>query len=266
MRQKFVGWLATIALATAGTAQSVVPTAKTQNENPPRGVAPREVLVELFTSEGCSSCPPADSLLRAIDGKHTSDGTLIVGVSEHVTYWNEGGWKDPFSADLFTKRQNDYGQRFHLDSVYTPQMVVNGETQFVGTDPKALLQAVQKAVAENGVKVSVVSVKMNGDAVEAVVSFAGELPKQGADVYAVVAQDETTEHVLRGENKGRTLAHASVARVLTKTGKVHEAGELTVHVTLPSGLAEPPEARRHLIVWAQEPNAGQVLGVDTKAF
>ena len=90
------------------------------------------MLVELFTSEGCSSCPPADNLLRAIDGKHTKEGTLVVGVSEHVNYWDHGGWKDPFDSSTITDRQNDYGQKFHLDSVYTPQMVVDGEAQVSG--------------------------------------------------------------------------------------------------------------------------------------
>src|SRR5580704_5019708 len=95
---------------------------------------PSAVLIELFTSEGCSDCPPADELLRQVSGRQTEDGQLIVGISEHVTYWNNLGWRDPFSADQYTERQNAYRTRFGLESVYTPQMVVNGREQFVGSD------------------------------------------------------------------------------------------------------------------------------------
>jgi hypothetical protein len=105
----------------------------------------RAVLVELFTSEGCSSCPPADDLLRQVDGTRTAQGALIVGVSEHVTYWDHDGWKDPFGSDAITARQEDYRREFALDSVYTPQMVVDGESQFVGSDARSLVKAAEKA-------------------------------------------------------------------------------------------------------------------------
>ncbi|MGA8939351.1 MAG: DUF1223 domain-containing protein, partial [Acidobacteriaceae bacterium] len=185
------------------------------------------VLVELFTSEGCSSCPPADNLLRAIDGKRTKEGSLIVGISEHVNYWDHGGWKDPFDSSTITDRQNDYGQKFHLDSVYTPQMVIDGETQVSGNDPHALLNALQKAEAEPSATLQIVSATVEGDAIVAKVSITGDLPKHGADLFAVVAQDETTTQVTGGENKGKTLLNVSVARNLVKVTKVHEAGETT---------------------------------------
>jgi len=102
---------------------------------------PSAVLIELFTSEGCSDCPPADDLLRQVSGRQTEDGQLIVGISEHVTYRNSLGWRDPFSDDQYTDRQNAYGAHFGLDSVYTPQMVVNGREQFVGSDRRALVAA-----------------------------------------------------------------------------------------------------------------------------
>jgi hypothetical protein len=92
------------------------------------------VIVELFTSEGCSSCPPADAVLRQVNLKETSAGQLIVGISEHVTYWNDLGWRDPFSAPEFTERQNVYASRLSPEGPYTPQMVVNGREQFVGSD------------------------------------------------------------------------------------------------------------------------------------
>jgi hypothetical protein len=225
----------------------------------------RVVLVELFTSEGCSSCPPADDMLREIDGKRTSEGSLILGISEHVTYWDHGGWKDPFGSDTTTERQDAYRLRFGLDSVYTPQMVVNGESQFVGGNTHDLLEALERTQAESQDAVRIVSVKLNGDMVEAVVSIAGAVPARGGEVFVVVAEDETTQHVLRGENKGRTLRHASVARSIVKAGKITAAGESTVRVKLPEEAALPG-ARRHLIVWVQEPGLGRMLGAGTQSF
>jgi hypothetical protein len=102
---------------------------------------PSAVLIELFTSEGCSDCPPADELLRQVSGCQTEDGQLIVGISEHVTCWNSLGWRDPFSVDQHTERQNAYCTHFGLESVYTPQMVLNGREQFVGSDRRALVAA-----------------------------------------------------------------------------------------------------------------------------
>jgi hypothetical protein len=229
----------------------------------PAAEQPRVVLVELFTSEGCSDCPPADQLLRQIDSKRTSAGTLMIGVSEHVTYWDHIGWKDPYSAEAMTQRQNGYGSRFALDSVYTPQMVVNGEAQFVGGNGRALQQAVEKARPVDASALKIGGVMVDGDALEANVRLNGILPSRGVELFAVIAEDETTEHVLAGENKGRTLAHTSVARTLVQAGKLRAAGEATIRLKLP-----PPDAgtRRHLVVWAQEPGLGRVFGVGTQAF
>jgi hypothetical protein len=266
MRLEIVLGCAALALSTFWAARTEAPPLQTSQQSQPQAANQRAVLLELFTSEGCSSCPPADDLLRKIDGKHINDGVLIVGVSEHVNYWDHGGWKDPFDSSTITDRQNDYGQRFHIDSVYTPQIVVNGEVQVSGNDRPALLQAIQKVGAEQGGTIKIISAKIDGNAIQADVSFAGDVPKHGADVFAVVAQDETTEHVTAGENKGRTLVNASVARTLVKAAKIHEAGKTTVRIPLPNDLQTTPDSRRHLIVWVQEPNAGPVLGVDTQAF
>lgn len=221
------------------------------------------VLVELFTSEGCSDCPPADQLLRQIDGKTTAAGTLMIGVSEHVTYWDRLGWKDPFSAATMTQRQNGYGYRFALESVYTPQMVVNGEAQFVGGNGKALQEAVAKARPVNAATLRITGLTVDSDALEATVTLGGTLPSHGVELFAAVAEDETTEHVLTGENKGRTLAHASVARTLAQVGKLRAAGDATIRVRLPAADAG---TRRHLVVWAQEPGLGRVVGMGSQAF
>src|SRR4051794_31422178 len=105
------------------------------------------VLVELFTSEGCSDCPPADALLAKLDATQPIMGAQIIVLSEHVTYWNHQGWSDPFSFEAMTERQEKYGRRFRLDSSYTPQMVVDGAEQFVGSNAHALSEAVRKEIA-----------------------------------------------------------------------------------------------------------------------
>src|SRR6201998_569705 len=107
-------------------------------QNSGNGKPSSVVIVELFTSEGCSSCPPADALLGQINQKQTSAGQLIVGISEHVTYWNDLGWKDPFLVPVFTDRQRLYASRLSPEGPYTPQMVLNGHDQFVGSDAGAL--------------------------------------------------------------------------------------------------------------------------------
>ena len=112
------------------------------------GEAPRPVIVELFTSEGCSSCPPADALLKKLSEQQPLQGIQIVALEEHVDYWNHLGWADPFSSDDFSQRQNAYAQIFGRDGVYTPQMVVDGQTEFVGSHSAAARDAILKAAAQ----------------------------------------------------------------------------------------------------------------------
>ena len=117
------------------------------------GGEPVPVLVELFTSEGCSSCPPADALLAKLDAAQPVAGARVIVLSEHVTYWNSLGWRDPFSSDAMTERQHQYADRFGLSDVYTPQAVVDGAAELVGSDGRAMLQAITKAAATAKVEV-----------------------------------------------------------------------------------------------------------------
>jgi hypothetical protein len=225
--------------------------------------AQKTVLVELFTSEGCSSCPPADALLRQVNGSQTTAGQLIVGISEHVTYWNSLGWSDPFSSPAYTDRQDAYRQRFNLDGVYTPQMVINGAEQIVGSDRAALLQAVQKEVEQpSRMALRILSVEAGRNGWNVHFSASGELPAHGVDVIAVLTDDSDRSSVLHGENSGHTLAHVAVARSISRIAKVQAAGEGTAQIPFPASFQT--SQGHHLILFAQTPGNGRVLGADTK--
>ena len=126
-------------------------TSRNPSPNPTSDVP---VVVELFTSEGCSSCPPADALLQKLDAQPYSGVRLIV-LSEHVDYWNHIGWTDPYSSHTFSRRQDAYGSRFHLDSVYTPQMVVDGAEEFVGNSANDARKAFERAAGSPKVSVRI---------------------------------------------------------------------------------------------------------------
>jgi hypothetical protein len=221
------------------------------------------VLVELFTSEGCSSCPPADALLREINGMKTRAGQLIVGISEHVTYWNGLGWSDPYSSEIYTARQNAYGGRFRLDSVYTPQMVINGDGQIVGSDRRALERALQDEDGRSQIPLHILSTKIANGVLNLTFAADGTKVHEGTDIIAVLADDVDRSTVLRGENSGQTLAHVAVARSLARVATVHGPTEKTVRLPLP-GSVFVGERGHYIILFAQTAGLGQVIGIDSK--
>ena len=219
------------------------------------------VLVELFTSEGCSSCPPADALLRKLEGMRTDTGQRIVALSEHVTYWNRLGWADPFSADIFSDRQNDYGERFHLDEIYTPQAIVNGDREVNGSDGDAILRAVRLEGHAPAVELEILSMKAGASALSLTYSVSGTLPPEGAEVYVALADDQDTSYVGRGENAGLTLKHVSVARSLTRMVKLWAPEQRTVTIPLPESLGAQYAGGRHVVVFVQLAGLGKVLAI-----
>jgi hypothetical protein len=220
------------------------------------------VLVELFTSEGCSDCPPADALLERLDRSQPVRGVELIVLSEHVDYWNDIGWRDPYSLHEYSQRQGAYAGHFGIGSVYTPQMVVDGHFEFVGSDERGAIEAIEGAAKTAKIPVSISSVHLEaGNAVSLHVE-AGRLPSssavRSADVLIATADESDESHVSRGENAGRTLKHISVLRTLTRVGTVDQSGEFSQDVRIRTNRVNAGNLRVVAIV--QEAPIGRVLG------
>ncbi|HVO81506.1 MAG TPA: DUF1223 domain-containing protein [Terriglobales bacterium] len=219
------------------------------------------MLVELFTSEGCSSCPPADRLLQELDRQPVA-GAQLIGLSEHVDYWNHIGWKDPYSSRFFSDRQSAYAAHFGLSTVYTPEMVVDGAGEFVGSDSGRASQACGEALSSEKISVRISSLSVNGRNIQARVET-GALPASSsqsqADVVAVLALNHAESQVSAGENSGRRLTHVAVVQSLTRVGTVEKGKPFAqdIRLKLPPGR-DPSNLR--LIAFVQESGPGKVLG------
>lgn len=204
--------------------------------------APTPVLVELYTSEGCSSCPSADAALEKLSHRQPLEGVEVVALSFHVDYWNRLGWADPFSSPVFTRRQSGYAED---GEVYTPQLVVDGQRRYVGSGLRAELAiSARRKVAKVPVSLEVSRVP-GGLAVRA--SAEAE-----ADVFVALAEDGLVSKVTRGENEGRTLPHAWVVR---------EFAVARPGLVLSSPALERRGATLRVVAFAQAKGQGEVLGV-----
>lgn len=217
------------------------------------------VLVELFTSEGCSSCPPADAFLQKLDTQPYPGAELIV-LSEHVDYWNHIGWTDPYSAHAYSERQSAYANHFHIDGPYTPQMVIDGSAEFVGSNSGDAHKALGKAIQAEKIAVTIFGVRLENDQIRAHVE-AGPLPGRSrkADVLFAVALDHAESQVSKGENAGRRLTHVAVLRSLSKLGKA-EAGQLFSQDVSVKLDAAADKSGLRVIAFVQEPGPGRILG------
>jgi len=227
------------------------PSAETSQRTP--------VVVELFTSEGCSSCPPADLLLQKFDTQPISGAQLIV-LSEHVDYWNHIGWTDPYSSAAYSERQSAYGRRLRLESVYTPQMIVDGTEEFVGSDSSEAQTALKHATVGAKLPVRVSEARVEGGSVKAHIET-GPLPESldKAEVVFVVALNRAESQVTHGENSGKRLTHVAVVRSLSKAGLVEhgEAFSRDVAVKMDKNI-DPSQLR--VIAFVQEAGQGKILG------
>lgn len=181
------------------------------------------VLVELFTSEGCSTCPPADKLLADFDQAQLIEGVQVIALSEHVDYWNQLGWKDPFSSAEFSQRQTDYALALGMKDIYTPQMIVDGQTAFVGSKRDAAREAIVKAARSPKADVNLTLKTATPKAIKLTVQVEN-VPEgshgDSADVMLAITESGLLNDILRGENSGRKLMHAAVTRKLIRIGTI----------------------------------------------
>jgi hypothetical protein len=204
--------------------------------------APPVALVELFTSEGCSSCPPADRLLGELVD---SSDRRIYALAFHVDYWDDLGWPDPFASSTYTARQQTYARAFASREMYTPQMIVNGTEGFTGSDRDRAETAIHEALSQPSTLRLDLHPRWTAAGALTVDYEVSEAPPAASLVVALV-EHRTLTHVLRGENAGRTLRHENVVRSLATASLEVARGSVTVD--LPRALPYPGA---ELIAWAQ---------------
>lgn len=214
------------------------------------------VLVELFTSEGCSSCPPADRQLNFLETQQPVSGAEVITLAFHVDYWDRLGWKDAYSSAEFSERQNQYVQRMNLDSSYTPQMVVDGQAEFVGSNGGQATDAIAKAAVQPKAVIDIKLTEINAD-----IEISG-LPKhESATVYLAAAEDGIVTDVKNGENGGKKLPHISIVRKLEVIGKLFPADTaFKASAKLATGSGWKKKNIKY-IVFAQEDVSGRVIAI-----
>jgi hypothetical protein len=218
------------------------------------------IVVELFTSEGCSSCPPADALLSKLHQSGPVEGAEVLILGEHVDYWNHLGWSDRFSAAGFTQRQGEYARRFDLDSSYTPQMVIDGHVELVGNDERGVRR--QLALAAHAPKPAQVRLSWDDDKkLKVEVNSANDVD---GEVFLAITEDGLSTQVGNGENGGRTLRHSGVVRELREIGKLSH-GQLSTSVKASPNSDWKAENLR-AIVFVQRANHGDITGAASLAY
>lgn len=211
-------------------------------------------LLELFTSEGCSSCPPADQLLSQIAASARTNGQRILAMEFHVDYWDHLGWSDPFSSHEFSSRQERYVEVLRLAGVYTPQLIVNGTEGFVGSDRNRAEAAIQKALARP-VPVSL-EFRTVAHAKDVQVDYKVSAAPKGAVLCLALVDSSQVIHVAAGENSGRTLAHTNVVREFVSV-RLGDRREGSVTLRQPSA---PTSSAVRVIGFVQDGKSLAVLG------
>lgn len=244
-------FFAIAAFASTAFINSRVP-AKVKTDN--KGFA----VVELFTSEGCSSCPPADELVARIEKESVNKPVYILAF--HVDYWNRLGWKDVFSDAAYSKRQQDYAGYLHLQSVYTPQIVVNGKTEFVGSEESTLRNAIRNSLQKAPASRLLLNVSKE-TAGQASLSYSTEGADKNSVLLIALVQKEAQTKVERGENGGRTLSHVQIVRKLQQVPLSANSGQ--TNVVLPAGF---DQQNWEIIGFLQNTSNGAVTGAAKAIF
>jgi hypothetical protein len=225
------------------------------------------VLVELFTSEGCSTCPPADALLTQLESSQPIPGAEIIGLEEHVDYWNHDGWIDSYSSPDWTLRQQDYVARFKGNSPYTPQMIVDGQSQFVGNNSRDAQAAIAEAAHRPKIQISITAgaaanTKNDAQRIEIRVgNMSATATQEPADLWLAVTESNLETSVKAGENAGKDLRHAAVLRSLHKIAAVPAKSSSPFITTQQVKLKSTWKKQNlHIVVFVQERKSLHILG------
>ncbi len=214
---------------------------------------PSFALVELYTSQGCSSCPPADRVLETLTKEARAQDLPIYTLSFHVDYWNRLGWTDPYSQAAFSRRQRTYADKLS-ERVYTPQMIVNGKQVFVGSRSEQAARAVETALGQAAeTRISLTAAAKQGDRQTITARLSGRT--QGVSLYYALVEARAENAVPRGENAGRSLAHVQVVRHLGIAPLDDDRARFTADWSL---LDRPAEGQ--LVVFAQDETSWAVTG------
>ncbi|MEU4555692.1 hypothetical protein EV382_1599 [Micromonospora violae] len=211
-------------------------------------------VVEMFTSQGCNSCPPAEELLSELERDARDRGQNVFALGFHVDYWDDLGWPDQFAAPAYTARQGAYARAFGSGRLYTPQMVVNGTVEFVGSDRRRAASAIMSAMASTATTPLTLSVGTLGDG-RVLLDYRTERPPQRAVLHAAVVERGLDSEIARGENAGRTLRQDNVVRAFRSVALDAERGQ--VELTTPPGF-DPQRAS--VIGFVQENGDRAIVG------
>ena len=220
------------------------------------------VLVELFTSEGCSSCPPADEFVQKLDTLQPVPGAQLIILSEHVDYWDHDGWRDPNSSHALTERQDAYVHALGQSTPHTPEIIVDGTKELKISDAHDVETVFQQAAATVKIPVHIIGVTLNKDApntLRAHVDADASADEHSADLFLAVALDHVDSQVLRGENGGRHLTHVAVVQQIAKIGKLNKGKTFAEDVQLKLKAATNLDQIR-VVAFAQESGPGKLHG------
>jgi hypothetical protein len=223
------------------------------------------VLVELFTSEGCSSCPPADEFLARLNREQPLSGIIVIGIEEHVDYWNHQGWIDPYSSAEWTSRQVSYVDRLKENTAYTPQVVIDGQRSIVGVREREILQSIQESARQPRAEIEANLETPAADGALKLHVRAGKLESasnDSAEIWLAIAERDLDSKVNDGENAGKELRHSSVLRSLKKLGVASAKGNPAFEGSTQVKLSREWKSQNiEAIVFAQEKKSKQVLGI-----
>ena len=216
------------------------------------------VIVELFTSEGCSSCPPADQLLARLEKSQPVPEADIIVLSEHVDYWDHLGWKDRFSAPLYTQRQQAYASLLAVEDVYTPQMVVNGQAEFNGADAQRAIREIRRAASTPRSAVSLLLKDSSNLSLTI-----GHFPAgtKNVEILLAITEDALADDVRKGENAGQRLSHTGVVRSMASVARFDARKTPDFASDVPLGLRDEwARQNLHAVVLVEDRGTRRIIG------